>query len=75
MTIEQYLQQQIQLLADRIATKAPVDCCPACNIADAHLVYDGTTFLYECKTCDLRWSPECLEVDKAGNFQIFELAD
>ena len=77
MTLEEYLQQKVNQLAEQIAAQAPIDSCPDCGVCEGHLVYEATSrsFEYECRCCGLRWSPDHVDVDRAGRFQMLELAD
>ena len=79
MTLEKYLQQKIDALAAAIASEAPMDSCPECNLCEGHLVYvknvDENAFWYQCKACGTRWSAERLEIDPYGKFLLVEWAD
>jgi hypothetical protein len=75
MTLEAYLQQQIEQLAAKIAAEAPVDSCPHCDVCEGRLIYADHVFQYECTLCGLRWSTEQLMVDGNGKFLMLEWAD
>jgi hypothetical protein len=75
MTLEEYLRQKTSELAAEIASEAPIDSCPECNLCEGQLVYEHNAFCYECRVCGLRWSAETLEIDVNGKFLALEWAD
>lgn len=75
MTLEDYLQQKIDEIANKLADNAPIDSCPHCNVCEGRLVYTGGEYQYECQICGEQWSPECLEIDAEGKFLIVDYAD
>jgi hypothetical protein len=75
MTLEEYLNHKVEHLAERLASQAPADECLDCCLCEGHLIYDKVMFWYECKVCGKRWTPEHLEIDTDGKFQLLEFAD
>ena len=77
MTLEEYLRRKFSQQAAQIASEAPLDSCPDCNVCEGQLFFNEETslFQYKCRCCGLQWSADHLVIDASGKFQFLELAD